>query len=236
MSAPDDLSGLRWHTGATLRPVAPGESCPMLFRDVGPAALAQFLRGKLPRLAGPLSPLVYVRTAEFVEPYTDHEKTGRLILLRPAELGVWHSGVRHVYVARAKPGVDFTAVGFVPGELVLTDVVRCASGVVNACELREVLGGRRHDEAVAESLHQLERLGAELERTERLADPLRKALQSPDRDTRGRIRAMMTEVGLTESDLCTAWHHLSRERRGHIEDSLRQVGVAELERVMPCSR
>jgi hypothetical protein len=49
----DDLSGFRWHTGATPRPVQPGEACPVLFRDIGPAALALFLRGRLRRLAGP---------------------------------------------------------------------------------------------------------------------------------------------------------------------------------------
>ena len=62
----DDLSGFRWNTGATLRPIAPGEPCPVLFRDIGPAALALFLRGTLPRLARPRSPIVYMRTAEYV--------------------------------------------------------------------------------------------------------------------------------------------------------------------------
>src|SRR3954453_3119284 len=101
----DALSGFRWHTGATLRPVAPGEACPVLFRDIGPAALALFLRGKLPRLAGPLSPIVYMRTADHVEPYTDYEKTGRLVMLRPLAIGPWHSGVPHIYVSKARPGV-----------------------------------------------------------------------------------------------------------------------------------
>src|SRR5437660_12278491 len=79
----EDLSGFRWHTGATLRPLATDEPCPVLFRDIGPAALALFLRGRLPRLAGPLSPIVYMRTADYVEPYTDFEKTGRLVMLQP---------------------------------------------------------------------------------------------------------------------------------------------------------
>src|SRR5437764_15080723 len=78
----DDLAGFRWHTGATLRPVAQAEACPVLFRDIGPEALALFLRRRLRRLAGPMSPLVYMRTAEYTEPYTDYERTGRLVLLR----------------------------------------------------------------------------------------------------------------------------------------------------------
>jgi hypothetical protein len=33
----------------------------------------------------------------------------------------------------------------------------------------------------------------------------------------------MGRVGLTESDLCTAWHHLPRERRGQIAEALRRL-------------
>ena len=42
-----DLSRFRYHTGATLRRVEEEETCPVLFRDIGPAALATFLRGGL---------------------------------------------------------------------------------------------------------------------------------------------------------------------------------------------
>src|SRR5262249_25894472 len=125
----DDLSGFRWHTGATLRPVGQEEVCPVLFRDIGPAALALFLRGQLRRLAGPTSPLVYMRTAEYVEPYTDHERTGRLILLRPLALHPWHAGTPHVYVAQARPGIDSLTVGFVPGEVSLAEAARLAREV-----------------------------------------------------------------------------------------------------------
>lgn len=222
----DDLSGFRWHTGAPLRPLAPGEPCPVLFRDVGPAALALFLRGTLPRLAGPLSPIVYMRTADHVEPYTDFEKTGRLAILRPRSLDVWHSGVAHIYVSRATPGVDFATVGFVPGEVSLTEAARRIGDATDTRALREVFGGRAHDEAVSESLHQLDRLGAELAATEELADPLRARLQAPDRRTRDETRTAMARVGLTESDLCTAWHHLPRDRRAWIAAALREIGHA----------
>jgi hypothetical protein len=73
---------------------------------------------------------------------------------------------------------------------------------------------------VTESLHQLDRLADELARSEPLADPLRKALQSSDRGVRGRARERMASVGLTESDLCTAWHHLPRDRRGWVVEAL----------------
>lgn len=222
----DDLSGFRWNTGATLRPLAPGETCPVLFRDVGPAALALFLRGTLPRLAGPLSPIVYMRTADYVEPYTDFERTGRLVVLRPLGLGPWHSGVPHIYVARARPGVDSGTVGFVPGDVPLAEAARRAGDATNARELREALGGRVHDDAVAESLHQLDRLADELARTEEVADPLRKRLHSTNREVRERAKADMMRVGLTESDVCTAWHHLPRERRAWIEAALREMSPA----------
>jgi hypothetical protein len=217
----DDLSGFRWHTGATLRPLAEGEPCPVLFRDIGPAALALFLRGELPRLAGPLSPIVYMRTEEYVEPYTDFEKTGRLAILQPPLLGPWHSGLRHIYVCRSRPGVDFGTVGFVPGEVTLADAAGLLKDVTDTRQLREAFGGKAHDEAAAESLHQLERLEAELAATEQLAGPLRKALQSPDRREREEARERMTRAGLTEPDLCTAWHHIPRDRREWIAGALR---------------
>lgn len=184
-----------------------------------------FLRGALPRLAGPLSPIVYMRTADHVEPYTDFEKTGRLVVLQPLVLGVWHSGVPHIYVAKARPGVDFATVGFVPGEIPLTEAARRLSGATDTRELRDALGGRIHDEAVAESLHSLDRLAEELARSERRAEPLRKASQSSDRGVKERARDEMARVGLTEPDLCTAWHHIPRDRRVCIAEALRAVSL-----------
>jgi hypothetical protein len=229
----DDLAGFRWHTGATPRPFAPAESCPVLFRDIGPAAQALFLRGRLPRLAGPLSPLVYMRTADYVEPYADHERTGRLLILRPLGLHPWHSGVPHVCVARARPGVDAATIGFVPGEMALTAAARMAHALTDTCQLREALGGRYYDEAVAESLHALDRLATELAQAEEFAAPLRGRLQSADRRQRERARAEMERVGLTEADLCTAWHHLPRDRRGWIADALRRVDGPEMRENSP---
>lgn len=221
--AADDLSGFRWHTGASLRAVAVGEPCPVLFRDLGPAALAMFLRGTLPRLAGPLSPIVYMRTAGYAEPYTDYERTGRLVILRPLALGPWHSGVPHIYVSRARSGVDCGTVGFVPGDVPLSEAARLVGGAADTRELRDALGGRVYDDAVAESLHQLDRLGEELARTEAFADPLRKLLHSASRDSRERAKAEMARVGLTESDVCSAWHHLPRDRRAWIEEALKRI-------------
>jgi hypothetical protein len=221
----EDLARFQWHTGAPLRPLAADEPCPILFRDLGPEALARFLRGTLPRLAGPLTPLTYLRTAAFREPYTDHESTGRVIVLRPLSLRPWHSGVPGVFVARAAPGIDDTLVGYVPGALDLTAVGRRAAAMRSTAELREELGGPIYDGQVRESLASLDRLGAELAASERAAAPLRRRLQSRDAGERRRAREGMAAAGITEDDLCAAYHHLPRERRAALHDALARLAV-----------
>ena len=206
----DDLSGFRWHTGASLRPWAAGETCPVLFRDVGPAALATFLRGRLRRLAGPLSPLVYLRTVDYSEPYIDHERTGRLALVRPLLLHPWHAGVAATSASPAPFLAWMAAASASCRETFHWHALPNCSATRPTSGSCEVLGGRAHDEAVAESLHALDRLGEELEASEILAAPLRRALQSAARRPREQARSEMDRLGLTESDLCTAWHHLPR--------------------------
>src|SRR5262249_42738574 len=154
--------------------------CPVLFRDVGPAAMRCFLQGELRRLAGPLSPITYMRTEEYIEPYTDHESIGRLIFLRPLELHPWHSGVPSVYVARATRTAGPSTVGFVPGHVGLAEASRLARDMKSTLELREALGGRLYDGVVGDTLRRLAELAAELEQTETVAGPLRRALQAAD--------------------------------------------------------
>jgi hypothetical protein len=216
----DDLSRYRWHTGAPLRPLAPDEPCPILFRDLGPVALRRFLRGELRRLAGPLTPITYLRTADFVEPYVDHARIGRLIFLRPALLAPWHAGVPRVFVARATRYPDPATIGYVPGDRDLAEAGARAASMRSALELREELGGARYDAAVEGALLALDALEIELAATERAAAPLRRALQSPRRDDRLRAREEMARLGITEDDLCAAWHHLPRARRDLVRDAL----------------
>lgn len=221
----EDLSRFRWHTGAEPRAIAPGEPCPILFRDLGTAALARFLRRDLARLAGPLSPITYYRTAGFREPYIDHENIGRIVVLRPLGLGVWHSGVPDVFVGPARPGIDRENVGYVPGAFDLEEVARRAEAMRTTAELREELGGRAYDELWGEALRGLDRLESELAAAEALAMPLRRKLKSRDSGERSRAREAMARAGLTEDDLCAAWHHLPRERRARIREALPEVNL-----------
>lgn len=216
----DDLSRFNYHTGGSLRPLAPDEPCPVLFRDLGLVATGRFLRGDLRRLAGPLTPLTYLRTEAYVEPYTDHECIGRLVFLRPLLLAPWHSGAPHVYVARATSGAAAETIGFVPGHIHSEEAAHRCSELCDTGELREVLGGRHYDEAVRETLLRLEALAADQEKDEQRAAPLRRAFQSHDQKTRNATREEMQRLGITENDLCAAWHHLPRERRAFLREVL----------------
>ena len=216
----ESLARYSWHTGAPLSPLAPGEACPALFRDIGPQAMAAFLsRGHLPRLAGPFSPLVYMRTADYAEPYVDHGRIGRLVILDPLALEPWHSGVPAIYVARSSRAPDWASIGFIPAEVPLaTAAARIAEGVKEARALPELFPD--HEARVAATRARLEALATSLERTESAAAPLRRQLQSGDRRAREAALATMAEREITEADLCTAWHHLSDERRAFLEEVL----------------
>lgn len=219
----DDLASYSYHTGAPLRRLAVDEPCPVLFRDLGLLGTARFLRGQLRRLAGPLTPITYLRTHSYVEPYTDHEQIGRLVLLRPLLLAPWHSGVPHIYVARANRWPKGATLGFVPGHDSLVEAASWAATMRTTEELREALGGRLYDEAARETLHRLERVMADLEGVEVRAGCLRRAFQSPDRRQRDFARAEMARLEITENDLCAAWHHLPRGRRVFLRGAVTEL-------------
>ncbi len=174
----ENLARFRYHTGATLRPVAEDEPCRVLFRDIGPWAMARFLRGQLQRLSGPLAPILYMRTADYEEPYVDYEAIGRLVFLQPKQLHPWHSGVPTIFVASLRQIVNPRSIGFVSGHLGPHDAERRLQGAVDIDCWREALAGRGFDEIVQEMLASLDRLNSELAQTERWAEPLRKRLQS----------------------------------------------------------
>lgn len=223
----DDLSRFRWHTGARLRPVDEGEQLSVLFRDVGPVALQTFLSQGLERLAGPQTPLLYMRTAAFKEPFVDYAGTGRLVFLRPREVRPWHSGVPHVYVARADRVPAASTLGYVPGDVDFEALTRCAP--TTRAELREHLGGREYDQRTLHDEAALGRLNAAAERSERRARPLRSALQSQDLDRRRHAARLMDDAGLDDQALCAAWHHLSEATRAHVDAALARMDLSSLE-------
>jgi hypothetical protein len=222
----EDLSRFRYHTGATLRRLEIDEPCRILFRDIGPWAMARFLRGQLKRLAGPFAPILYTRTAEYREPYVDHEPVGRLVFLQPKLLRPWYSGVPTIFVASLRQCVDPQTVGFIPAHVTLIEAERKLQAAADIASLREALGGTCHDEAVTETLAVLDRLNSEHAETEKWAEPLRRKLQSRQHAEAQWARDWLAGHGLSESDLCTAWHHLPRERRDRFRDCVR--GLCEV--------
>lgn len=217
----EDLRQFRYHTGASLRPLAEDEPCPVLFRDIGPEAMSWFLKGRLTRLAGPFSPITYMRTADYREPYADYGKIGRLVFLRPLELTPWHSGVETIYVAPASKMTSPDGMGFVPAEIPLPKAAQMLTDVNGLEEWQEIVGRGHYREAVVETLNRLERLNRELKETESLAEPLRRKLQSHDPALRELALETMAACGLTETDLCTAWHHLPDDRRSELREIFR---------------
>ncbi len=220
----EDLSRFRYHTGATLRRLTMDEPCRVLFRDIGPWAMARFLRGQLQRLAGPFAPILYARTAEYHEPYIDYEPVGRLVFLQPRLLKSWYSGVPTIFVASLRQRIDPQTVGFVPAHVELADAERQLQGATDRASLRESLGRKCYDEAVTETVAALDRLNFAHAECERWAEPLRRKLQSRQHAESQWARDWLATHGLSESDLCTAWHHLPRERRDKLRDFARGLG------------
>jgi hypothetical protein len=175
-----------------------------------------------------MTPLLYMRTLAYREPYIDYENIGRIIFLRPSEIMPWHSGIPGVYVARASLTVAADSVGYVPPGTSLARAAALGAEVTRGAELRDALGGRLHDEARADALARLDRLNAELEWTERFSEPLRRAFQAADPALRAAARSELARLAIDENDLCAAWHHLSPERRAILKEALPRVDLARV--------
>ncbi len=219
----EDLGRFRFHTGGQPRRLDPNEPCPPLFRDIGFEAMGRFLRGSLGRLCGPLSPITYLRTAAYREPYVDHGRIGRIMLLQPEHIEPWHSGVEMVFIAPREIKIDLQSMVFIPAEIPLVEAAVRFHGMRRRDELVEAVSRREYEAAVNETLASVDSLQQTHDETERLAGPLRKLFQSMNRHDRDQAREWMQRLGLSESDLCTAWHHLSSDRRREIQASLREL-------------
>jgi hypothetical protein len=216
-----DLSRFRYHTGARPTPLARGEHCPLLFRDLGLAGMALYLSGRLTRLAGPFSPLLYLRSARYLEPYTDHEDIGRLVVLQPERLIPWRSGMPEVYVAAAELTFLPAVMACVPADWATPEGERRLGGLPDAAAVREVLGGAEHDKRLADLAGRITSLERALAQSEHLAAPVRARLQSGSLRERASLREEMRSHGIGERDLCSAWHHLPREARARLDAWLR---------------
>ena len=219
------LARFSYHTGAALRRLAPDEVCPILFRDIGSQAMVAFLDGALRRLAGPPSPITYMRTCDYREPYTDYEGIGRLVFLEPLALHPWHSGVDTIYVADGARLCRPDSIGFVPGAVPLAHAAVRLAGARTTDDVRETFGGREYDELIVDHRAALIELNADAAASERLAEPLRRRLQSRDWDEKNRAREALANAGLTEDDLCAAWHHVPRERRNRRCAALEEIAT-----------
>lgn len=217
-----DLGRFRYHTGAQPTRLAPDEPCPPLFRDVGFEAMSRFLRGDLQRLCGPISPITYLRTADYREPYHDFGRTGRIMLLSSGNLRPWHSGIETIYISPRETPVDVERMVFIPAEVTLDDAAVRLAEAGDPHDVADVFGPRDYADAKRETLARLDDLEQTHRETERLAAPLRRLFQSMDERDRVRARNWMERTRLSETDLCTAWHHLPAERRKFIQHVLQE--------------
>jgi hypothetical protein len=182
--------------------------------------MVQFLRGALKRLAGPVTPITYLRTADYREPYTDYARIGRLALLRAREFQPWHSGVPHIFIAPAARMPEREYLGYVPGGVALQDAASILAAVRDRDELREAFGNREYDEACGEQVAELERLNQECQQAEQMAVPLRVLYQTGTPETQMRLRVALERAELTEQDFCAAWHHLPPQKRERLKEAL----------------
>jgi hypothetical protein len=211
-SSVTNLSRFRYHTGATPSRLA-DFNLPVLFRDVGPLGMSLFLSGRLKRLAGPLSPVLYLRTGAYVEPYQDSEEIGRLAFLRPAELDPWFSGSEDIYIADSGLIPERFSIVFVPTSLANQDGATRVSQCTNIGSVREELGSHIYDEMLRDVRYRTARLISEQQASEVIARPVRMTFQKGSMAERYALRESMGRYGITESDLCSAWHHVSVDRR-----------------------
>jgi hypothetical protein len=216
MRPPDsfpDLARVRFHTGATPRALGEGEACPPLFRDLGPLGMQRYLSGRLRRLAGPMAPILYLRTARYAEPYEDAEEIGRLAILQPQGLSPWHAGYDEVFVASAHLVPDPAHMVVVPTAWTFGVEAERLSGLPDADAVREVIGWQVHRDLCEALLACTTCLIAAQEASEQRARPVRQMLQTGTPRQRETIRSSMREHGVSERDLCSAWHHVPAARR-----------------------
>ncbi|MBI3099240.1 MAG: hypothetical protein HYY93_13520 [Planctomycetes bacterium] len=206
--------------GSMPRPIAPGEPCPILFRDVGPDALAAFLLGGIDSLAGPEAAVVWLRSAEVPPPTRATAEFGEIILLRPMSLLPWKVDEPGVYVAAADRAAAAESLGFVPPDLDRRAAAKAAEAMATEAEWGHHLGSEAYDGAKRLAAGRLGEYLAERSLIEEWAAPLRRLFaEVPER-----ARSEMERLGLREEDLFGPWFGLDRERREEVRKILMGLG------------
>lgn len=207
-----DLRAYAAEIGGVPEPIPRDKPCPILFRDVGPDGLAEFLAGHLRDLAGNEAPVVWLRTAEAPLPTRAAREFGEIILLRPMSLLPWRTCERGVYVASrahvAAPG----SLGFVPPGSDRLDLAKRARRLSTEEEWRDRLSPRVYDTARGSAKKRVESYRRERDLVDAAAAPLRRAL----RDDPAAARREMERLGLREEDLCGPWFGLTPARRREV--------------------
>lgn len=222
-AARENLARYRYHTGAQPRPLQADEACPPLFRDIGLEAMARFLQGQLTQLCGIHSPITYLRTADYREPYVDHGGIGRIMLLDPQRVTPWHSGIETVYIAPRTTSIDWQSMVFIPAEIPLQQAANRFHDIRCRDHLIETIGQSEYRDLQTDTAARLNHLIQSHVDSEKIASRLRQKFQSMNQHDRELAAKWMERSGLTESDLCTAWHHISDQRRQFIQAALREL-------------
>jgi hypothetical protein len=160
-----------------------------------------------------MSPILYLRTARYAEPYEDAEEIGRLVILHPSRLAPWHAGYDEVFVADAHMAPDPAHMMVVPMAWSFGVEAERLSGLPNADAVREVIGWQIHRDMCDAMLDRTTSLIAAQEASEQRARPVRQMLQTGTPRQRENIRTSMREHNVSERDLCSAWHHVPVAQR-----------------------
>ena len=208
-----NLRKYRWHVGTTPFPCSDSEPRPLLYRDVGLEGLDLFLRDKLRRLAGPLSPVTYVRTSAYREPYVDEENTARLVVLPSSSLPLWHSGQKDIYLLPADIAISNLQLALAPGDVPRSEIDHRLQDACSTMEAREALGGQIYDEYIHEHREHIHKLLKERSAQESFSSRLRRQFQSGCAEEQARIREWLLRHDLSENDLTAAFHHVPRKKR-----------------------
>lgn len=215
-----DLSKYSWHTGAKLRKIDPDENCPVLFRDLGPVGMVNFLEGKLTRLAGPMTPLTYMRDSSYDEPYVDYAEIGRIIFLKPHSIFPWFSGVDHVYVTSSSLVIDTNTLGFLPNDYLRGKDAELKQ-IKNCMELSDYI--QNYHDFMLYKKNQLKNLNLEHTQVEKYAHPLRLLLQTGTSREKENVRKIMSSIELNEDLLCRAFHHIKQSERKDMYEKLKEM-------------